>query len=155
MKDRSRRNFLAGAGSLLAAGPMAAGGRDTRPAGEREGVASRSPASDPRDLPARDRRLEVRTLDTPRTPPHSESRAKWEARAVRLREQILAAAGLWPLPEKTPLRAEVFDRIDLEGYSIEKVYFESYPRFFCTGNLYRPRGGSATPPYPGVDLREA
>ncbi|MFI5382323.1 MAG: hypothetical protein ACHRHE_23755, partial [Tepidisphaerales bacterium] len=116
----------------------------------REGVAFRSPVADPRDLPARDRRLEVRTLDTPRTPPHSESRAKWEARAARLREQNLAAAGLWPLPEKTPLRAEVFDRIDLEGYSIEKVYFESYPRFFCTGNLYRPRGGSATPPFPGV-----
>jgi len=150
MKDRSRRNFLAGAGSLLAAGPMAAGGKETWPAGGSEGGASRLPASDPRDLPGRDRRLEVRTLDTPRTPPQSETRARWEARAARLREQILAAAGLWPLPEKTPLRAEVFDRIDLEGYSIEKVYFESHPRFFCTGNLYRPRGGSAKPPFPGV-----
>ena len=51
------------------------------------------------------------------------------------------------------MRAEVFDRIDLEGYSIEKVYFESYPRFFCTGNLYRPRGGSAKPPFPASSAR--
>ena len=150
MNDRSRRNFLAGVGSLLAAGPMVAGGKETRPAGGSAGGASRLPASDPRDLPARDCRLEVRTLDTPRTPPQSKSRASWETRAARLREQILAAAGLWPLPEKTPLRAEVLDRIDLNGYSIEKVYFESYPRFFCTGSLYRPRGGSAKPPFPGV-----
>lgn len=150
MKDRSRRNFLAGVGSLLAAGPRAAGGAETRSGGGGEGEAPRLSASDPRDLPARDRRLEVRTLDTPRAPAQFESRLGWEARAPRVREQILAAAGLWPLPEKTPLRAEVFDRIDLESYSVEKVYFESYPRFFCTGNLYRPQGSSARPPFPGV-----
>jgi dienelactone hydrolase len=94
--------------------------------------------------------LEVRTLDTPRVPPSFKSQAAWEERAAKLREQILVAAGLWPLPEKTPLRAQVFDRIDQEGYSVEKVYFESHPRFYCTGNLYRPLGRSAAPPFPGV-----
>jgi hypothetical protein len=149
MKDFSRRNFLAGMGSLLATEAMSAGEAEEGAAGE-AARASGLPPSDARELPHRDRRLEVRTLETPRTPQSYDSQAAWLARAARLREQILVAAGLWLLPEKTPLRAQVFDRLDQQGYSVEKVYFESYPRFFCTGNLYRPRGGSATPPFPGV-----
>jgi hypothetical protein len=30
----------------------------------------------------------------------------WEARRKQLREQLLVATGLWPLPEKTPLNEE-------------------------------------------------
>jgi len=150
MQDQSRRGFLSGAASLLAASVAPAGAAGLAvEAGEKARSAGLE-ASRPGDLPARDRRLEVRTLDTPRMPPSSKSRAAWEERAAKLREQILVAAGLWPMPEKTPLRVQVFDRIEQEGYSVEKVYFESYPRFYCTGNLFRPRGGSAAPPFPGV-----
>ena len=150
MQDRSRRDFLLGVGSVLATGVAPPGAEGyASDAGEKARIAS-LPASDARDLPSRDRRLEVRTLDTPRVPPSFKSQAAWEERAAKLREQILVAAGLWPLPEKTPLQAQVFDRIDQEGYSVEKVYFESYPRFYCTGNLYRPLGRSAAPPFPGV-----
>src|SRR5690606_27945667 len=46
--------------------------------------------------------------------------------------------GLWPMPTKTPLNAVIHGRIEREGYSIEKVYFESIPGFYVTGNLYRP-----------------
>lgn len=150
MQDQSRRGFLSGAASLLAASvaPTGAAGLAAE-AGEKAGSAGLQ-ASPAGDLPARDRRLEVRTLDTPRVSPSFKSRAAWEERAANLREQILVAAGLWPLPEKTPLRVQVFDRIEQEGYTVEKVYFESYPRFYCTGSLFRPRGGSAAPPYPGV-----
>jgi len=150
MGDRSRRGFLTGMGSLVAAGLTPAGAAEkAAEAGAKAGIEG-LPASDARDLPSRDSRLEVRTLDTPRRSPSSQSRAVWEARAAMLREQILVAAGLWPLPEKAPLRAQVFDRIEQEGYTVEKVYFESYPRFYCTGNLYRPRGRSAAPPFPAV-----
>lgn len=55
---------------------------------------------------------------------------------------------MWPLPEKTPLNARIFGRVEHENYSVEKVYFESYPDFFVAGNLYRPRGKDG--PFPGV-----
>jgi dienelactone hydrolase len=76
------------------------------------------------------------------------SKDGWSKRAESIREQILVANGLWPLPEKTPLNAKRFGRIDRDGYSIEKAYFESYPGFYCTGNLYLPR--DRKPPYPAI-----
>ena len=99
-------------------------------------------------LPATDRRVEVRTLDTPWRFGAPGDAAAWQARAHVLREQVLVAAGLWPLPEKRPLRGEVFGRIERGDHSIEKVFFESYPGFYVTGNLYRPLG--RTGPFPGV-----
>lgn len=65
--------------------------------------------------------------------------AEWQARRQAVREQILVATGLWPLPPKSPLNPVVHGRIDREGYSIEKVYFSSYPGHYVSGNLYRPR----------------
>lgn len=73
----------------------------------------------------------------PFTPPKSAE--EWEDRAERLRRQVLVANGLWPMPEKTPLHAVIYGRVDREGYTVEKVYFESYPGHFVTGNLYRPK----------------
>jgi dienelactone hydrolase len=66
-------------------------------------------------------------------------RAAWEARADVLRRQVLVAAGLWPMPEKTPLNAVVFGSIDRGDYTVEKVYFASQPGHYVTGNLYRPK----------------
>jgi dienelactone hydrolase len=63
---------------------------------------------------------------------------EWETRKTQLREQILVANGLWPLPEKTPLKATIHGKIEREGYTIEKVYFASMPGHYVTGNLYRP-----------------
>jgi len=63
---------------------------------------------------------------------------QWEQRKEYVRRQILVAAGLWPMPTKTPLNAVVHGKIERDGYTVEKVYFESAPGFFVTGNLYRP-----------------
>ncbi len=73
--------------------------------------------------------------------------AEWEQRAAAIRRHILVCAGLWPLPEKTPLKAQIFGRIEREGYAVEKVFFESLPGFFVCGNLYRPLGEG---PFPGL-----
>ena len=76
--------------------------------------------------------------DTHFTMPAYESKAAWEARKSVLREQILAASGLWPLPPKTPLNAVTFGRLDRDGYTVENVYLESMPGYYLAGNLYRP-----------------
>lgn len=73
----------------------------------------------------------------PFTPPSSLS--DWLARKEYVRRQILVAGGLWPIPTKTPLGAVIHGKIDREEYTVEKVYFESVPGFFVTGNLYRPK----------------
>lgn len=64
---------------------------------------------------------------------------EWAVRKEYVRRQILVAAGLWPMPTKTPLNAVIHGKIDRGEYTIEKVYFESAPGFFVTGNLYRPK----------------
>jgi len=95
-----------------------------------------------RKPPTQDARLtQVRHLDLPYTFTRFTSKEAWLARAAELRRHILVSTGLWPMPEKTPLNAHIFGRIERDGYTVEKVYFESVPGFFVTGNLYRPRGG--------------
>jgi len=91
----------------------------------------------------------VKTLDTPRDFPDISTAAQWQDRRRAIREQILVNSGLWPMPEKTPLRAVIFGKIVRDGYSIEKVYFQSYPGFYVGGNLYRPLG-KGTGPFPAI-----
>lgn len=92
------------------------------------------PASAPAD---------VRWHDWPHTDTNFQPRtfvslAEWEARREWLRQQVRVAAGLWPEPKRKALNEHIFGRIEGDGYTIEKVYFESYPGFYVTGNLYRP-----------------
>jgi dienelactone hydrolase len=73
----------------------------------------------------------------------------WETRRKQLREQLLVATGLWPMPEKTSLNAVVHGKIErdgvttdktvLVGYTVEKVSFRSMPGHTVCGNLYRPK----------------
>ena len=43
----------------------------------------------------------------------------WNDRARSVREQLLVATGLWPLPEKTPLNAVIHGKIERDGYIVE------------------------------------
>lgn len=72
----------------------------------------------------------------------------WLKRRQAVREQMLVALGLWPLPLKTPLKPVIHGKIDHDGYTIEKVFFFSYPGHYVSGNLYRPKGKSGK--LPGV-----
>jgi dienelactone hydrolase len=76
------------------------------------------------------------------------SRAEWLEKAAFLRKQILASAGLLPMPEKTPLNAQIFGKLERGDYTVEKVLLETYPGFYLGGNLYRPRGKQG--PFPGI-----
>jgi dienelactone hydrolase len=50
------------------------------------------------------------------------------------------------MPASTPSHAVVHGRVDRDGYTIEKVFLESFPGHFVTGNLYRPNGRSGRLP---------
>ncbi len=76
------------------------------------------------------------------------TREAWEGRARHVRRQVEVAVGLHPMPERTPLRAVRHGRREMDGYAVEKVFFEARPGFFVTGNLYLPIGLAG--PYPGV-----
>ncbi len=99
-------------------------------------------------IPEKDARLTVLNSRYHYKMPEFASREAWLERAAFLRKQILSSAGLLPLPEKTPLNAQVFGRLEREGYTIEKVLLETLPGFYLGGNLYRPRGQQG--PFPGV-----
>jgi dienelactone hydrolase len=71
--------------------------------------------------------------------PAPKSVQEWEPRRDFVRRQLLVSQGLWPMPTKSPLNAVIHGKIDQGDYTVEKVYFESAPGFFVTGNLYRPK----------------
>ena len=94
------------------------------------------------------RNTEIVTTDTHLPLPQFSSLKEWEQRKAFLREQILVSAGLSPMPEKTPLHAQIFGKIEGKDYTIEKVLLEPLPGFYLGGNLYRPRNGKER--HPGI-----
>lgn len=74
------------------------------------------------------------------------SKEEWNKRAEQVRRRIAVSQGIWPSPERTPLNAVIHGRIDKGDYTVEKVYFESVPGFFVTGNLYRPKNPKGKAP---------
>jgi len=78
--------------------------------------------------------------------PAPKSVQAWKPRQEFVRRQLLVSQGLWPMPTKTPLNAVIHGKIDQGEYTIEKVYFESAPGFFVTGNLYRPKNVTGKAP---------
>ena len=104
-------------------------------------------------LPAQVPATDIRNTETPESNTHFTLREygsleEWQAKRLRLRRQILTAAGLLPMPRKTPLRPQIFGRTEYGDYSIEKVLIETLPGFYLAGNLYRPMGRKGR--FPGV-----
>jgi Acetyl xylan esterase (AXE1) len=92
------------------------------------------------ELPKTDLRLtEIRHLDLTYDFAGYRGKEEWLDRAARLKKQIMVSAGLWPVPAKAPVKAMVFGKVDRGDHTVEKVYFESYPGHYVTGNLYRPK----------------
>jgi len=71
---------------------------------------------------------------------------EWEQRKEYVRRMLRVTLGLWPMPTKSPLNPVIHGTIDRSDYTVEKVYFESIPGFYVTGNLYRPKGKAGKRP---------
>jgi cephalosporin-C deacetylase-like acetyl esterase len=64
---------------------------------------------------------------------------EWKQKRPRLYQEYMDMLGLWPIPEKTPLKATVTGEIEAHGVVIEKVHFQSKPGLYVTANVYRPK----------------
>jgi cephalosporin-C deacetylase-like acetyl esterase len=91
-------------------------------------------------LAAQTRRISERFLDG------AKSLAEWQARRDRLKREYLDMLGLWPLPERTPLKATKTGQLESQGAIIEKVHYQSRPGLYVTANLYRPAKSSGRLP---------
>src|SRR5262245_20158305 len=101
-------------------------------------AAAQKPSPLPGDAPAekylreRAAELQARFLEG------ADSLKAWQDRLRRLRREYLDRLGLWPLPQKSPLKATVTGSVDRDPVKIDKLHFQSRPGLYVTGNLYRP-----------------
>ena len=107
-----------------------------------------APSVSAAQIPERDRRnTEIRHTDR-HYAMRAYTRTEWEERATFLRKQVLFSAGLWPVPEKTPLNPRSGEPIVHDDYAVSAVLLETYPGYYLGGNLYRPAGRPG--PFPAV-----
>src|SRR5579859_5982193 len=97
-----------------------------------QGLVSLVIAVFPRWAPAAVPEIDIRNTETADYKTHFKmpdytSRKQWEERRLKLRQQILSAAGLLPMPLRTPLRPRVVNRLPYQDYSIEVVLIETLP----------------------------
>lgn len=69
----------------------------------------------------------------------SDSREAWSRRKEYLKRQMLLACGLWPMPPRPPVVAEVHGRVERDDYTVDRVILEASPGLLVTGSLYRPK----------------
>ncbi|MEL6108143.1 MAG: prolyl oligopeptidase family serine peptidase [Planctomycetota bacterium] len=63
----------------------------------------------------------------------------WDSKRERYRAELLEMLGLQPLPQRTPLEAEITGTTEHEEFLVEKLHFQSRPGLYVTANLYRPK----------------
>ena len=63
----------------------------------------------------------------------------WNIRSTKIIEQVKTGMNLNRVPKKSSSRATIHSKQEMDGYTVENVFFESIPGFYVTGNLYRPK----------------
>ncbi len=58
----------------------------------------------------------------------------WQSRRDAYRQQLFEMLGLDPLPERTPLNAVVSGRVQQDGFTVEKLHFQSRPCLLYTSD---------------------
>jgi hypothetical protein len=64
------------------------------------------------------------------------SSSDWRNRQKYVRTTLIDILG--PLPDKTPLNAQVTKRIQKSGFTVEHIVYESQPGFYVVSSLYLP-----------------
>ncbi len=64
---------------------------------------------------------------------------EWKSKRPRLYQEYMDMLGLWPIPEKTPLKATVTKVHEAHGVIVENLHFQSKPGLYVTANLFRPK----------------
>src|SRR5262245_31325618 len=62
---------------------------------------------------------------------------EWQKVRSRLKQEYLDMLGLWPMPQKTPLRATITGTVERGDVVIDLLHYQSRPGLYVTGNLYR------------------
>ena len=66
------------------------------------------------------------------------SAAEWQRVRPRFQEEYYYMLGLAPMPPKTPLEAKITGALSGQGYVVDMLHYQSRPKLYVTGNLYRP-----------------
>jgi hypothetical protein len=68
-----------------------------------------------------------------------ESVEDWKELRPKYKEEYFYMLGLWPMPQKTPLKATITRTLQGNDYVVDMLHYQSRPRLYVTANLYRPK----------------
>jgi dienelactone hydrolase len=74
----------------------------------------------------------------------------WKKLRPGYKEEYFYMLGLSPMPEKSPVRATVTGTLEKDDYAVDMLHYQSMPRLYVTGNLYRPKNITAGRRLPAV-----
>ena len=80
----------------------------------------------------------IERLSAPRKVP-AESLESWRARREFVRALDIKLLGLDPLPDKTPLDVHYGGSLDRDGYTLTRLYWQTWPGIYASGYLYKPK----------------
>jgi dienelactone hydrolase len=66
------------------------------------------------------------------------TKENWPAKQTEMRRQLQGMLGLDPWPARGDLHPVITGTVHGDGYVVEKLYFQSLPGVYVTGDLYRP-----------------
>ncbi len=74
----------------------------------------------------------------------------WKSVRDRYKQEYFYMLGLSPEPVKSPLKATITGTLKGDGFIVDMLHYQSMPRLYVTGNLYRPAQVEAGQRLPAV-----